>query len=958
MGWRDAPLTVPAPPPETAGSWRDAPLAAPAPAEAAADPEQGLLDAILGGAGEVLDTSGYLAQELARGVTQLVGSPVDLVNASPMLLNILPGEQGMTPMSDDPFLGSEHLWELLTAPRDVAQEVIGAEVGDATADGPVERVAGRVMNEIGAAALPVAAGINVAGRIGTHGARHMQQSARPIERLAGNFVESAAASPKKFAAKEITYATGAGAGAGIAREAVSDGDPNTTTSAEAGADLIGAILGTGTTALGDAGARAAGDVITMATGAGGGELVRGAVAEELARAAGPRAAPLTSAGAPDSSDLAAVLNSRAGAASRNIPGFVESTADATQNPGLASLEYGRQSGPNAGVFAQRRQSNQQAVNDAIDANQPDATPGAFRETLEIRRDDALLEAQTKQYLAQAEFDKAAERLAAAQSGEARGQAIRGALEDALAAAKEVERTAWAGVQGEVDPTGLRDAFDGVTDSLTAAQREGISGMEGFVNIPKQLAGDAADVSEEAELMAQVFGDAMTDGAGAAPVPLSEVTSLRSAFTDKARAARSAGDHQTARALDMYVEAVDAYLDQAAPDIVQEMGKARAVTRDLNDRFNRPTDPVAQSLSKNEGRYRVPDSQVAGKFVQPDERQATNVDQLLRETENAADVRAALEDQLRANAQGLLDKPERLDEFVSQHGQVFEKFPELREEFGSASALRRKLDGETTAAKATERELAQGPVGKYLQFGDERAKDAMAGVVNAKDPAAATDELLRMAGDSPEAREGAKSAFWQLMESKARSSGASTKSAGGEQAWRPNSLRNFLRDPKNRAVMERLYADNPEHMQSIEEIADTLAELDFRTSAKAPNSSGTPQALQGSNVLPSTETIASRTFAVKRGQVSPTFAALNVLSVVARRATLKGRGKEFQEVLDEALLNPEFAAQLLKEHNPANVAALNRGAKAWLGARAPALADLLEDEPGEDDELIQMIQGDQ
>ncbi|MCX8955604.1 hypothetical protein OU790_19495, partial [Ruegeria sp. NA] len=90
-----------------------------------------------------------------------------------------------------------------------------------------------------------------------------------------------------------------------------------------------------------------------------------------------------------------------------------------------------------------------------------------------------------------------------------------------------------------------------------------------------------------------------------------------------------------------VGAIDRFLDDAAPEVVEEMQAARAVSRDLNDRFTRPTTPIAQTLDRNQGQPRVPDSEVAGKFVRPNEGQASSIDTLLKETDNADDVRAAL-----------------------------------------------------------------------------------------------------------------------------------------------------------------------------------------------------------------------------------------------------------------------------------------------------------------------------
>ncbi len=934
---------------ELAQPMQAAPAATPEPTPAPVDEEQGLIDQIMGVGGDVADTAGYFSQELARGVTDLVGAPVDLVNASPMLLNLLPGEQGMQPFTEEPVGGSDHLWDMLTKPRDLAQEAIGSEVGDSTPDNMFERIGGRVMNELGAAAVPGAAIASKAAKVGTQGARTMQQSARPVERFTGRVLESAAANPAKFAGKEATYATGAGVGAGVAREAVSDGDPTTTTPKEAAADLVGALGGALGTGVVETVQRTGRDVLTAATGKGGSTVVRDAAAGELARAAN---APQVPSGALDTEALADVL-ATGGRVSRTVPGFKETTGDVLQNPGVASLEYSRQSGANSGEYATRRQDNVRAANEAIEEQAPTGTPGAFRETLSQKRDDTLGEATALNTQARAEFDEAADALAAAQSGEARGQTVRAALDDALAKAKDVEREAWAGIDGEVDPSGLKAEFDAVEQTLTLAEQQAVMGDRGILNIPGEL---SKGPDEDAALMAQVFGDE------AAPTAtrLAEVTTLRSSLTDRARAARSAGDHNTARVLDKYVAAVDSFLDNAAPAVVEQMEAARAVTRDLNDRFTRPGTPVAETLSRNQGQPRLPDSRVTQKFVQPDEGQATNVDTLLRETNNAQDVREALEDQIRAGAQGLLDSPDRLEKYLGQYEQVFKKFPELRDEFGTAASLKRTSDEAASSLKATERDLGTpetqgtGTVGKYLKFGDERSVDAMAGVVNAPDPAKAIDELMEFSGGDAQAVEGARSAFWQLMRRDAQSTGSSTKVAGGEQTWRPQSLYNFLQDPKKRVVMERLYADDPEQMARVDEIAKALNEVDLRSSTKAPNSSGTPQAIKGNEVLPSTETVGAYSFAYQRGQVGLPFIGLRLVSTMARKATLKGRTAEFEQLIDEALLNPEVAEMLLREHNPANVAAMTRSAKLWWGNRANALVELMEGEPTEDESLVDTI----
>ena len=49
------------------------------------------------------------------GIAQILGFPVDMVNMAPLLLNLLPGKQGMKPFSDNPLGGSQTFKDLMAA---------------------------------------------------------------------------------------------------------------------------------------------------------------------------------------------------------------------------------------------------------------------------------------------------------------------------------------------------------------------------------------------------------------------------------------------------------------------------------------------------------------------------------------------------------------------------------------------------------------------------------------------------------------------------------------------------------------------------------------------------------------------------------------------------------------------------------------------------------------------------
>lgn len=104
---------------------------------------------------------------------------------------------------------------------------------------------------------------------------------------------------------------------------------------------------------------------------------------------------------------------------------------------------------------------------------------------------------------------------------------------------------------------------------------------------------------------------------------------------------------------------------------------------------------------------------------------------------------------------------------------------------------------------------------------------------------------------------------------------------------------------------------------------------------------------------SPETLQSRFYAFKRGHISGSFLLTSIGAVAARRSVAKARADAIGRMLGEALLNPDAAAMMLKENNPANRAALARKAKVWLGNEASTFLELVTPE-SEDDQMKKAI----
>ena len=921
--------------PEPSGSDLDAMIRGQAPTPPAAPrPPQSrgeqAMDLLRGAAG-VVDQG---VRGVAQGAVTLAGLPVDL---AALALNGAAAAGGADVRFRDPVFGSAFNKRALDTANDrtidVANAVTGADLDYPRREpqGPIERGVNRVGQELGAAALPTGAVLATAARVGREGARQLNPIVRP-------FVEQAAVAPGQFVAKEAAASSAAGLGAALMNETTRAAGVEEGSAKQQVGDLVGSFGGLGLWGLGSHIAPRIADVFNAVRGSPNfaDRVSREAVVDQIAEAAGLPGAG-RDGGAPDVQPI--IDSIRNGTRVDDVvPGYRESLADRTQNPGIAALEYGRQA-TGSGAFTSRNAQNSTAIDEALQALAPQGSPGALRDELDVRRSGLLQDAASTRADAQSRFEQAASRLQSAMHADARGADIRAPLEDALGAARNVERNAWEGIGGELPAAPLATRFARIQGAMTEPERRIVGDMAGAIGTPGRLAPN----QPAADPLSAMTG--ATPPAPAADVTdLRQITSLRSEFTTAQRQAATQGDGNKARLLGQYIDAIDAHLGEHAADAQAAIDVARGVSRDLNDRFTRPQTAIAQSLARTEGQFRLPDSGVPQRFVQPDEGRVADFDALMREAGTDPRARAAVQDQVLHDVQSL--GPDQLDEYVRTHSRVFQQFPELRTRLEEAGGLRRSADAATERQTELTRSLGDqstpgsSSVGRFLAYGPENADKAMRTVLNAREPAKAADEVLNFAGNSVEAVEGARRSFWDLLEKGARRQGETTATVGGGQPWMPQKLMRFLDEPRNAAVAERLYRDNPEHLADIRRIADAIQSVDVRQRARAPNTSGTAQGL--SNIL-TPETLQSRIGSYQRGQISGSFLVTSIAAVTARRAVKKAQTQAIGRMLDEALLNPEAAAVLLRENNPANRALLARRAKAWMGNQASTLVGLLNDE---------------
>jgi hypothetical protein len=480
------------------------------------------------------------------------------------------------------------------------------------------------------------------------------------------------------------------------------------------------------------------------------DVVRQAATDSIIEASGVR--PRAPGETVDTSGLVdTIMNGRR--VGDTIPGFQESLADRTANPGMAALEYSRQSGPNSGEFTNRRAENTRAVDNAMSAVEPQGSPGALREDLALERDRRLTDAEIQALNARDAATQAVTPLQPTSTPWGRGNTVRSALEESREAARERTSNAYqaADVAGNpVDPTDLRASLEGVTGRLTEVERGLVP--QGVIDRVSRL-GVPADGGPVATGVLGPDGQPIVrPPAPPEPVTLKEATDLSSELKRLQRAALAdpraeKGGRNAARVLGQYIDAVEGYTGRNLTDEQrQAVDAARGARFEEAEAFGRQGDPVASALLRYEGgQPRMSDERVAGSFVNP---QA--MDRLFAQADNPQ-VRAPIREEVLSR--GDTSSADRIRGFMGDYGEQIDRFPGLRDELETAarareaevaaganhqSIIRDLGDGQTTPGRGT--------VGQYLRYGDENADRAMQAVLSAKEPGRAADELLSFVND--------------------------------------------------------------------------------------------------------------------------------------------------------------------------------------------------------------------
>jgi hypothetical protein len=927
MGWRDDPIVT--------SKWANDPVVGqdqPAP-----QPQPEPL--IPGDEGSWLDDAwrwGTLgAQGVNQGLTQMGEIPYDLVNNAGSILDFLNpfsfdkevaqarGEAPPTPKISQMAEGVPVIEQMFPGEdpyMDIMDNLGLTHVVEPAT--PWEKIVERGGEEVGASLLPLGAVGKRAGTLAREG-KHAQD----MDIIDRAFVAPFKDAPARTAVAEATSAFGAGVGAQAANNHFGEDNPL--------AELIGATVG-GVVAPFGAGAGRAGweGLKSLASDE---SFARKEVGRRLTdEASDPRVLEMPK------------LRSLIDDASES--GIEPTLGQATNDPGLKSLEYGRLTGPNKGRYAERRAAQSDTLKMGIEDTAPlDATDDSFLSTLDAMDADRVARFTDEQ--AQA-IEDAAMWL---REGEISAEEAQRLIDEALGIVPDNPRLAAETASTRAAGRVFGDAEDSIINQQRAVRNELYGQVPDDVEIPTTRAREAAQavvddigragdpppgVSKVAkygqvgEAAVDPFSELPPPPARESTLPMKQVRDDLTTLGDDATAAKKAGRPGEARKIAGVKQAVREDLATAGE---ANEALARANQNDTENyapRFREGVPAQVRAGSITDDKY------LARALKDPVE-----ADRLAMTIEGDEAAQTAVRDWMIADlgsggSQNLT--PAKVDKWLRDNGAVLERFPEVR---GEVQRLRNQLgSGTDTAARARgviddARKLSDeamkmqpepaDPTAELYRSGEVK-EDRIRKIIDAPKSRERLRELVNMTGSGGEDLDGLKRGFVDLM---MRGTKGKNGIVGADGQLNPGAAKNFLRDYADH--IDILYQDNPQHARDIKKMLSSVEIMDRVGSSRARGTTGTgASGSTGSGVSGRLEvggvpvtSLMSRIFAAESGRTSYRFVVSESLGQIFARARAKLGGATFERILDEAMLNPEFAAMLAADYTKD----LDRKATKTLGA---------------------------
>jgi hypothetical protein len=271
---------------------------------------------------------------------------------------------------------------------------------------------------------------------------------------------------------------------------------------------------------------------------------------------------------------------------------------------------------------------------------------------------------------------------------------------------------------------------------------------------------------------------------------------------------------------------------------QRYAAARQATRERVGTFGEG--PVGKALAPGQraGDFKLPDSQVAGRFFNSGKTAAEDVQRFQQAVGGQPQASAALRDYAAFDLRRAAQRPDgslnltAYRRWMASHGEALSAFPELRQQFESAAAAQATVEARTAERAAAMRDFETSATSHFL--GTDPVK-AVQSALASPDPRQTFADLARMTGGNPAARNGLRRAIVDHMRD--RLIGNTEAGASGTGLIKADQFQTFMR--RNRAALAQVF--DQKQMASLDAIAQDLKRANRSiTGTKLPGGSNTAQ----------------------------------------------------------------------------------------------------------------------
>lgn len=676
-----------------------------------------------------------VAAGINTSLSTLLGLPVDAINNSPRLLNLLPGEQGFTTVVDRPFLGSESIRGGMNALGVTTYE----DVNDLPPDYRPAGYAGEVIG--GGAALGLGLG---ATALNTARATANSSTARQI---VDPILDTFRRNPGQSTLIETGSVFGAAQGAATAEFLFPDNPV-----VRMGAEVLGGMFSPVSLAARVGGGASTGIDRFASTYFGGKAGQQRAARQSILRA-------INETGE-NPEQVVALLNKYI---DNPVEGIPLTAGQASGSPTLLAVEraIGAKSQQFFGYQQETIESAFTALRQASDSIAADGSPEALRIAARMREryfNDLIA---SRIAVAQREAEFAASRFADADGVDASVRAA-SIMDGALADVRSIERSLWEQIPSDTASTGENTVAALASLRSTLLDEEAAPGLaEAFV---RRVAGDSEEdlmaglSGDEAEIARMLGVPSMADEGG---TTAGELLRFRSRMLALGRDASARGERDLARQFNTMADGALSDLD--AIDL-PEAATARDFSRQLNETFR------TRNLEQMQGRTRqgadaVRDEEFLGQSFGAGR---TRGDLNIAETERAAEfadeatgtfrdlptdrlpnMQGSVDEFLRSTVNDLRDpvtgaiSEQRLERFVQENPRILERYPNLRDDIRAASSASANVRATEQTGEQSLRTIEQRAVFSRL-VNDEDPSRVVGGVLTGSRPEAEFTQMARLA----------------------------------------------------------------------------------------------------------------------------------------------------------------------------------------------------------------------